>query len=94
MVLWLGSYCAPNGGFRKANGGFKMKICNLKSLNKKPSDGWTFSQRRGHFVAKSHFHSPFRSCEMRGWGCEMALACQRWVSQVLSQLRNGEGLRK
>ena len=41
--------------------------------------------KKGHFVAKSHFRNLFRSCEMRGWGCEMALMCQRWVLQ----LRNG-----
>ena len=57
MVLWLGSYFAPNGGFCKANDLFKMKIWNLKSLNEKPSDGWNFSQRRGHFTAKAHFRS-------------------------------------
>ena len=57
MVLWLGSYFTPKGGFRKANDRFKMKIWNLKSLNEKPSDGWNFSYRRCHFAAKALFRS-------------------------------------
>ena len=28
--------------------------------------GGSISQRRGFFVEKGHFHSPFRSCEMGG----------------------------
>ena len=44
------------------------------------------------FAAKEHFHrpfcSPFRSCEMRGWSCEMALVCQGVVSQLRNTLRN------
>ena len=51
--------------------------------------GGGISQRRPIFTAKGHFRSPFRSCEMRGWGCEMALVCQRGVSQGFLQLRNG-----
>ena len=31
MVLWLGLYFAPNGGFHKANDRCKVKIWNLKS---------------------------------------------------------------
>ncbi|RVW98926.1 Transposon Ty3-I Gag-Pol polyprotein [Vitis vinifera] len=45
-------------------------------------------QFRSHFATKEHFHRPFRSCEMRGWGCEMALMCQGVVSQLRNTLRN------
>ena len=47
--------------------------------------GAGISQRRPIFTAKDHFRSPFCSCEMRKWGCEMALVCQSGVLQ----LRNG-----
>ena len=43
------------------------------------------SQPKAIFAAKGHF----RSCKIRGWGCEMALMCQRGVLQPISQLRNG-----
>ena len=45
-------------------------------------------QFRSHFATKEHFHRPFRSCEMRGWGCEMALMCQGVVLQLRNTLRN------
>ena len=37
----------------------------------------SFSQERAYFVANGHFRRPFRSCEMRVWGCEMALVCPK-----------------
>ena len=44
------------------------------------------SQPKAIFAAKGHFRkpfrSPFRSCEMGVWGCEMALVCQGSVSQL------------
>ena len=43
--------------------------------------GGGISQRRPIFVTKGHFHS----CEMRAWGCKMALVCQRWVSQLRNE---------
>ena len=36
------------------------------------------SQPKGDFAANGHFHS----CEIVVWGCEMALVCQRRVSQL------------
>ena len=44
---------------------------------------------RNHFAAGCHFRSPFRSCKMGLGGCEMALVCQRGVSQLRNTLRNG-----
>ena len=44
---------------------------------------------RKHFAAGCHFRSPFRSCKMGLGGCEMALVCQRGVSQMRNTLRNG-----
>ena len=44
------------------------------------------SQPKAIFAAKGHFRkpfrSPFRSCEMGVWGCEMALVCQGGSSQL------------
>ena len=46
----------------------------------------------GHFVPKEYFCrpfcNPFRSFEMRGWSCEMALVCQGVVLQLWNHLRN------
>ena len=59
-----------------------------------PMDGFNFrsgeviSQQRGIFAVRGHFRSPFRSYEIRG-GCEMALVCQRVVSQLRNLLWNG-----
>ena len=57
MVFWLGFYFAPNGDFHKENDQCKVKKMEFKKLNQKPSDGWDFSQRRGHFAVKAHFRS-------------------------------------
>ena len=60
-----------------------------------PRDGFNFrswgsiSQRKVDFAAEGHFRSPFYSCEMRSGGCEMALVCQRVVSQLWNTLWNG-----
>ena len=60
-----------------------------------PRDGFNFrsgeaiSQQRGIFAVEGHFRSPFRNCEMRSGGCEMALVCQRVVSQLRNPLWNG-----
>ncbi|WKA04802.1 hypothetical protein VitviT2T_022807 [Vitis vinifera] len=62
-------------------------ICNLiRSLEVISQHG---SQRRVDFTEERHFRSPFRSCEMRVEGCEMALVCQGVVSQLRNHLRNG-----
>ena len=51
--------------------------------------GGSISQRRGFFAAKGHFCSLFRSYQMRSLCCEMALVCQRVVSQLRNTMRNG-----
>ena len=71
MVLWLGFYFAPKGGFRKANDRCKVKNWNLKSLNQKPSDDWDFSQRRGHFAAKAHFCNKGPFSQLRNEGLRL-----------------------
>ena len=43
----------------------------------------------GIFVEEAPFHSPFRICEIGLLCCEMALVCQRGVSQLRNTLRNG-----
>ena len=51
------------------------------------------SQRRNifaaHFATQRWFHSSFRSCEISVRGFEMALVCQKKVSQLRNTLRNG-----
>ena len=60
-----------------------------------PRDGWSFrrgeafSKQGANFTVERRFRKPFRSCEMKGGGCEMALVCQGVVSQLQNQLRNG-----
>ena len=60
-----------------------------------PRDGfyfrskWSISQQGVDFAVEGHFRSPFRSCEMRLEGCEIALVCQGVVSQLWNHLRNG-----
>ena len=48
-----------------------------------------FSQRGIDFAEEGNFCSPFHSCEMGVWRCEVALVCQRVVSQLRNTLRNG-----
>ena len=50
---------------------------------------WSISQQEVDFAVDGHFRSPFRSCEMRVEGCEMALVCQGVVLQLRNHLRNG-----
>ena len=40
------------------------------------------------FAAWRWFRNVVHSCEDGGMGCEMALVCQRWVSQLRNTLRN------
>ena len=100
MVFWLRFYFAPKKGFRKENDRFEMKIWNLKRLKWKPSDDWTFSQRRGHFVAKAHFRSQWQFLQLRNGTREpkVGFATAKWglgrENEILkawgiSQLRNG-----
>ena len=50
--------------------------------------GGLISQQKSIFVEESPFRSPFRSCEIGLLCCEMALVCQRGVSQLRNTLRN------
>ena len=55
--------------------------------------GEAISQQKGIFAVEGHFRSPFcspfRNCEIRSGGCEMALVCQGVVLQLRNPLRNG-----
>ena len=48
----------------------------------------------GIFAEEAPFRSPFRSCEMGLLCCEMALVCQRGVSQPFYSCEMGLWLRK
>ena len=71
---------------------FELWFCNLEMIPQLRDDLQLHSQLGGDFAtwfaAKEHFRSPFRSCEMRGWSCEMALVCQGVVSQLRNTVRN------
>ena len=46
------------------------------------------------FCRGEDFRSPFRSCKMGVWCFEVALVCQRVVSQLRNTLRNGSSAAK
>ena len=91
-LLWLGFSLAP---FCNSNDRFKKNMEFIRFKNWMPKvvfnfrRGGSISQRRGFFAAKGHFCSPFHNCEMGVLCCEMALVCQRGVSQLQNTLRNG-----
>ena len=63
-------------------------FCNFPWLHKVLSQTSPISQV--NFAAWRPFRSPFRSCEIVVWGCEMALMCQRGVSQLRNGFIGGE----
>ena len=67
-------------------------ICNLihslEAILQPKANFVAISQPRSIFGGWRHFRSPFRSFEMRGWRFEMALVCQRVVSELRNTLRN------
>ena len=84
-LLWLSfslvSFCSSNDRFLQNMEfiRFKKWIPRVVLIFRR---GGSISQWRGFFVAKGRFRSPFRNCEMRLLCYEMALVCQRGVSQL------------
>ena len=71
---------------------FASQFRNLKAISKLGGHFAAISKLGDHFAAKWHFRKPFRSCEMSVWGFQMALVCQKVVSQPQNTLRNWEFL--
>ena len=67
---------------------FTSQFRNLKAISTLGGDFATISKLGDHFAAKWHFRRPFRSCEMSVRGFQMALMCQKVVSQPQNTLRN------
>ena len=73
---------------------FASQFRNLKVISKLGGHFAAISKLGDHFAAKWHFRKPFRSCEMSVWGFQMALVCQRVVSQLRNTIRNGSSAAK
>ena len=68
---------------------FASQFRNLKAISKLGGDFAAILKLGDHFAGNGQFRSPFRSCEMSVWGFQMALVCQKVVSQPQNTLRNG-----
>ena len=64
---------------------FKLNLwfCNLEVIPQLGDDFTTWRWFTTWFVAWRWFCNMVRRCEDGGMGCEMALVCQRWVSQLI-----------
>ena len=84
------------GGFRKVIHmlnypfcKFELWFCNLEVISQLGDDFATWRWFATSFAAWRWFRNVVRNYEDGGMGCKMALVGQRWVSQLISQLRNG-----
>ena len=89
FTCWIIHFSSLNFGFATWRWFHNLEvICNLIRSLEAISQPRVISQPRSIFAGWRHFRSPFCSSRMRGWSCEMALVCQRVVSQLRNTLRN------